>query len=184
GAISQVSWEDGRLCCHILGNGQPRGLCGSGLVDAVAVGLETGSIQPSGRFTTGASLVLAPPVVLTQKDVRELQLAKGAIAAGFRILLQQWGARAEDLTRLFLAGAFGNYISRASARRIGLLNFPLEKVEPAGNTALRGAKMALLGHVPAAQDYQSLRSKVQHICLSDDPQFQETFVEEMAFPSA
>jgi uncharacterized 2Fe-2S/4Fe-4S cluster protein (DUF4445 family) len=183
GAISEVAWDHGHFECKVLGNGAPRGICGSGLVDAVAAALQAGLIQENGRFRSGAILPLTGPVTLTQRDVRELQLAKGAIAAGLRILLQQWGARVEEVERIYLAGAFGNYISRSSARRIGLLNFPPEKVEPAGNTALRGAKVALFaGH---EETYAPLRERIRHVSLSADEQFQEIFVEEMAFgPSA
>src|SRR5262249_39987050 len=92
GAISEVSWRDGQFHCRVLGGVEPRGICGSGLVDAVAAGLEAGSIQPNGRIANDSTLGLAAPVALVQKDIRELQLAKGAIAAGFRILLRRWGA--------------------------------------------------------------------------------------------
>src|SRR5208337_1820544 len=140
GAISQVTVipllsEEGtkgwcsrdRVRCHVIGDGAPRGLCGSGLVDAVAAGLELGVIATSGRFSNGeSSWMLAPPVALTQNDIRELQLAKAAIAAGIKLLMQRMGAK--ELTRLYLAGAFGNYIDRASAQRIGLIDFPPERV--------------------------------------------------------
>jgi uncharacterized 2Fe-2S/4Fe-4S cluster protein (DUF4445 family) len=181
GAISQVNLRDGRLECQVLGHVTPRGLCGSGLVDAVAAGLDAGWIRANGRFVQGEWLVLAEPVALTQGDLRELQLAKGAIAAGLRLLAQQSGARAEDITQLHLAGAFGNYISRASARRIGLLPFGPEKVTPAGNTALLGAKMALF-HPGDEGNYAALRAQIQHVSLSADPIFEEAFVEEMRFP--
>ncbi len=185
GAISAVSVEEGAFRCHVLGNVAARGICGSGLVDAVAAGLDLGLIEPSGRLRNGANgtLMLSPPVALTQNDIRELQLAKGAIAAGIRLLLARWGAEAKDLTRLYLAGAFGNYISRSSARRIGLLDFPSEMVTPAGNTALLGAKLALFNSDDAAYAYTSLRGKVQHVALNTDPRFQETFVDQMAFPA-
>ena len=183
GAISEVRRENGRFDCRVLGNVEPRGICGSGLVDAVAAGLDAGLIQPTGKLTDAGLLSLAPPVTLTQKDIRELQLAKGAIAAGFRILLRQWGATVHDLSRIWLAGAFGNYISRASARRIGLLKFPPESVEPAGNTALRGAKIALCGPADVDENYTDLRLKIQHVSLNEDEQFQEVFVEEMGFPA-
>jgi uncharacterized 2Fe-2S/4Fe-4S cluster protein (DUF4445 family) len=132
GAISKVSIERGGLRCHVLGNGRPRGVCGSGLVDAVAAGLDLGGIAANGRLARGESFMLAAPVSLSQRDVRELQLAKGAIAAGLRLLLQQWGARENQLSQIYLAGAFGNYINHASAQRIGLLKFPAEKIRPAG----------------------------------------------------
>ncbi len=186
GAISAVTVEEGRLACHVLGDVAPRGICGSGLVDAVAAGLDLGLIQPSGRLRNGAngSLMLAEPVSITQTDIRELQLAKGAIAAGIRLLLARWGAAPKDLTRLYLAGAFGNYISRASARRIGLLRFPVEMVKPAGNTALLGAKLALFNQTEDQFAYAPLRAKAEHVSLNTDPHFQDVFVEEMAFPAS
>src|SRR5208283_1390097 len=120
-----------QLCCRVLGHGRARGICGSGLVDAVAAGLDLGSILASGRLAKGDSFPLTPPVSLTQQDIRELQLAKGAIAAGLRLLLEQWDATPEQVSRVYLAGAFGNYVNYASARRIGLLGFPPEKVKQA-----------------------------------------------------
>lgn len=182
GAISEVRVQDGGLQCHVLGNGAPRGICGSGLVDAVAAGLELGWISSKGRLANGDSLALAGSVSLNQWDVRELQLAKGAIAAGLRILLEQWGATKDDLAQVFLAGAFGNYINQSSARRIGLLDLAAETVRPAGNTALLGAKLALFslsGHDGA---YPEILAKVKHVSLNEDARFQETFVEEMVFP--
>lgn len=182
GAISEVHLVDGRLESHVLGHLEPRGICGSGLVDAVACALELGWIQPSGRTLQGRSLPIAEPVVLTQGDIRELQLAKGAVAAGLRMLLEQWGAAPAEVERVFLAGAFGNYISRRSAARIGLIAFPPEKVRAVGNTALLGAKMALYGLHTADGYPPGLRPRITHVPLNDDPQFQEVFAEEMGFP--
>jgi uncharacterized 2Fe-2S/4Fe-4S cluster protein (DUF4445 family) len=183
GAISEVIVEDHTVNCRVLGNVPPQGLCGSGLVDAVAAGLELGTIQSSGRFADSlGAWTLAAPVVLTQSDIRELQLAKGAIAAGIRMLLDRFGASAGDLKKLYLAGAFGNYINRASAQRIGLISFPLEKVEAAGNTALLGAKLALFRPEEEDGSYASLRQRTEHVALNADQSFQETFVEEMVFP--
>ena len=156
GAISEVHVEGGELHCHVIGGGAPRGICGSGLVDAAAAGLQLGWLAPSGRLAQGDSVTLAEPVSLTQKDIRELQLAKGAIAAGLRILLEQWGATESDLAQVYLAGAFGNYMNLSSAERIGLLHVPEERVVPAGNTALRGAKLALCGFSEGADHFDSL----------------------------
>ena len=184
GAISEVKVEEQSIHCRVLGNVPPQGLCGSGLVDAVAAGLELGRIQPSGRFTAGAvAWELAAPVVLTQSDVRELQLAKGAIAAGIRMLLERFGASTGDLKKLYLAGAFGNYINRASAQRIGLISFPSEKVEAAGNTALLGAKLALFRPEGEDGSFARIRQQTEHVPLNADLSFQETFVEEMVFPN-
>ena len=170
-----------RVHCRVIGDGTPRGLCGSGLVDAVAAGLELGVIATSGRFSKGeSSWMLAPPVALTQNDIRELQLAKGAIAAGIKILMQRKGAT--ELGRLYLAGAFGNYIDRTSAQRIGLIDFPPETVEAAGNTALLGAKLALFSLDSEGGSYAGLRRRIEHVALNADPKFQDVFVEELAFP--
>ncbi|MBU6400675.1 MAG: DUF4445 domain-containing protein [Verrucomicrobia bacterium] len=183
GAISEVHLRGSELRCHVLGGGPPRGLCGSGLVDAAAAGLELQAILPSGRIADGTPLRLASPVTLAQGDVRELQLAKGAIAAGLRLLLRQWGARPADLTCIYLAGAFGNYINRASARRIGLLDFPPEKVQPAGNTALLGAKLALFGWHEQNGAFSEIRRRIRHVALNLDPEFEEVFIDEMRFPA-
>jgi len=182
GAISEVHVENNQIHCHVLGNVEPRGICGSGLVDAVASGLELGLVLPNGRLAMNDEWPLQPPVVLTQTDIRELQLAKGAIAAGIRILARQWGARMVDMARVHLAGAFGNYIRRDSARRIGLIRFPPEKVRPAGNTALLGAKLALFSLDAQDGSYPELRQRIQHVSLNEDPQFHEVYAEEMQFP--
>ena len=185
GAISEVAVQDHHIHCRVLGNVPPQGLCGSGLVDAVAAGLDLGRIQSSGRFTNGSTeWELAAPVVLTQKDIRELQLAKGAIAAGIRMLLDRMGSSPGDLRKLYLAGAFGNYISRASAERIGLIKVPSEKVEAAGNTALLGAKLALFLSEGEDGTFARIRQITEHVALNGDESFQDTFVEEMGFPGA
>ncbi|MCX6638084.1 MAG: ASKHA domain-containing protein [Acidobacteria bacterium] len=173
GAISEVSLGGGKLVCSVIGQGQARGICGSGLVDAVACGLELDLIQPRGKLS-GGLIELASQVALTQADIREVQLAKGAIAAGARILLARLGAELGDVRRLYLAGAFGNYINRESARRIGLIEFPPEVVEPAGNTALSGAKLALFEADPA-------NIRVEHVPLAADPEFLDTYVASMPF---
>ena len=183
GAISAVKNVDGQAVCHVLGNVAPAGICGSGLVDAVAVGLELGVIRPNGRLATGGDRwELAPPVAISQTDIRQLQLAKGAIAAGIRLLLDEWGAQPDDVSELVLAGAFGNYVKRISARRIGLLKFPPERVTPLGNTALLGAKLALFAGDTDEARHQAIRAMTQHRTLSDDPRFMEVYVDEMGFP--
>jgi uncharacterized 2Fe-2S/4Fe-4S cluster protein (DUF4445 family) len=182
GAISEVRVEKGAMHCQVIGNVQPRGICGSGLVDAVACALDLGWVKPTGRFVDRAVLKLRAPVQLIQTDIRELQLAKGAIAAGLRILLRQWGAKPADLTCIYLAGAFGNYINITSARRIGLIEAPVETIQPAGNTALLGAKLALFNLASDGADYADLLGKVRHVSLNEDAEFHEVFVECMSFP--
>ena len=179
GAISQVRRGPGGLVCHVLGDVPPRGICGSGLVDAVAVGLELGVIAPNGRLASGPWTVQAP-VALTQEDVRQLQLAKAAVAAGIRVLLGRLGWTPGDISRVHLAGAFGNYVSPGTACRIGLLPFGEEVISAAGNTALLGAKLALFED---DGDYAALGARIEHVPLAQDPAFQEAFVEEMGFPA-
>lgn len=183
GAISEVILRDGRLECRVLGSVAPRGICGSGLVDAAAVGLELGLLDARGRLRAeGGVWELCPPVTLSQRDIRELQLAKAAIAAGARILLRRLGAGPREVGRVYLAGAFGNYISRASARRIGLFDFEEERIVPAGNTALLGAKMALFVVDRRPEAFEELRGRIEHISLAAEPDFQDIFAEEMFFP--
>jgi uncharacterized 2Fe-2S/4Fe-4S cluster protein (DUF4445 family) len=151
-------------------------------VDAVAAGLDLGRIRPNGRLAQGEALLLRAPVCLTQWDIRELQLAKGAIAAGARLLLQQWGATESDLDQVYLAGAFGNYINQVSARRIGLLDFDPEKLVAAGNTALLGAKLALFATPQQQDSFTEIVQRVKHVSLNEDPLFQESYAQEMLFP--
>ncbi len=178
GAIAHVSLRNGSFECRTIGDGAPRGICGSGLVDAVAAGLESGAILGSGRLENGArELPLADPVSFTQSDIRQLQLAKGAVAAGLRLLLDMWGASPSGIEAVYLAGAFGNYVRIASARRIGLLEMDPARVIPAGNTALRGVKMALL--CPSRRDgwMEGIRRRTTHVPLASDARFQDVFAE-------
>ena len=180
GAISAAQVENNSITCRVIGGGEPRGLCGSGLVDAVAAGLQLEWIHPSGRMVNRKEMPLAGSVLLSATDVRELQLAKGAIAAGLRMLTAKFGASLEDLEQIHLAGAFGNYISRASAQRIGLLRAPPDRVVPAGNTALLGAKRALF---EKAATWDDIGKRVEHLALNEDPSFHDIYAEEMGFPS-
>jgi uncharacterized 2Fe-2S/4Fe-4S cluster protein (DUF4445 family) len=134
-----------------------------------------GAILPSGRIADGSKrFPVAGAVELVQADVRELQLAKGAIAAGFRILLRRIDAKAQDLRAIYLAGAFGNYVQAASALRIGLLEAPAGMIHAAGNTALRGAKLLLAAAEPVLPP-------VEHFSLAADPAFQDEFGSSMGF---
>ena len=180
GAISAVDAVAGRLVAHVLGGGPARGICGSGLVDVVARGLELGRIEPSGRLAGGANaLELRDGLALTQRDIRELQLAKGALAAGLRLLSARAGTEPKHLDRLSLAGAFGNYVSRQSARRIGLFDTPLDRVASAGNAALLGAKLALFDD---DLDQRALRARIVHVPLAAEPGFGDAFADAMGFP--
>jgi uncharacterized 2Fe-2S/4Fe-4S cluster protein (DUF4445 family) len=161
----------------VIGDVAPRGICGSGLVDAVAVGLETGEILPSGRIANRSNLFpVKDPVVLFQADIRELQLAKGAIASGFRVLLRNLRTNTGNLRAIYLAGAFGNYVQIESAIGIGLIEAPRTIVQAAGNTALRGAKMLLLATGEPALP------TIKHVSLAADPAFQNEYADCMTFP--
>jgi uncharacterized 2Fe-2S/4Fe-4S cluster protein (DUF4445 family) len=178
GAIAHVAVEGGRMIVKVIGNGEPRGVCGSGLVDAVAAGLETGAILSSGRLANGGkSLPLAGAVAITQGDIRELQLAKAAIAAGLRILLEQLGERQETVKALYLAGAFGNYVNVVSARRIGLLEVARERIKPSGNTSLAGVKLVLLNQPRRKEFLERIPARVRHVGLASDAHFQDVFTD-------
>jgi len=178
GAISRVTLENRRMISHIIGGGAPKGICGSGLVDAVACSLDLGLIDGSGKIKHSESAIkISDQVRITQQDVRELQLAKGAIAAGFDILGQRLGILKNDIEKVHIAGAFGNYINVENALKIGLLDFDHQKMVQAGNTALRGAKMALFDPV----NYHSIIDKTEHISLAADMEFQKVFVENITF---
>ncbi len=184
GAIYQVNPVGDSLKCKVIGHTAPIGICGSGLVDAVSACLENGMIDDYGRFTNGEkSIVLQLPVSLTQKDVRELQLAKGAIAAGLVILIEQLDLTIDDIDHLYLAGAFGNTINSLSASRIGLFGCSPDKVVPAGNTALIGAKMSLFSDAGDKSDYTDILKRCEHVALSGNARFQEVFVDQMMFPT-
>jgi uncharacterized 2Fe-2S/4Fe-4S cluster protein (DUF4445 family) len=175
GAIDAVRVRAGAYECHVIGGQAASGICGSGLVDAAACALELGQILPSGRLAGGVkTLRLTDSVSLTQGDIRELQLAKGAMAAGLKILA---GAPPRAI---WLAGAFGSYIKEAAARAIGLLPQDVA-IQPVGNSALRGTRMLLL--TPTHRDALLARlcALTRHVELAADPAFQDTFADSMAF---
>jgi uncharacterized 2Fe-2S/4Fe-4S cluster protein (DUF4445 family) len=173
GAIDSVLVLEGRFACHVIGGGPARGICGSGLVDAAACGVELGMIGANGRVTTfDRRLPLTGGVALGQGDIRELQLAKGAMAAGLRMLA---GGGVE---KLCLAGAFGNYVRQGSARAIGLLPKDLPVV-PVGNSALRGARMLLLTPSTRKARVHRIAAMTRHADLAADSDFQYLFAETM-----
>jgi uncharacterized 2Fe-2S/4Fe-4S cluster protein (DUF4445 family) len=138
----------------------------------------------------GLAFVLAPaeqtktglPILLTQRDVRETQLAKGAVNAGMIMLLRRMEVELADIDRLYLAGAFGNYIRRESARRIGLLpDIPLEKIQFIGNAAAAGAREVLLSR-SARCHAETLARDIQYVELAGQPEFQTIFGDSMFFP--
>lgn len=193
GAIEAVRFDGQDLQMGVIKGAEPRGICGSGLLDAVAALLEArlldwmGRIRPEGPAAHrvgpgGMGVTLAPGVTLTQKDVRALQLAKGAIRSGIDLLMQVASIEADELDGILLAGAFGNYLRRESAIAIGLLP-PVapEKVRPIGNAAAAGAKLALLSKEGRARA-EALAREATWIDLATHPDFEEIFMEALNFP--
>ncbi|MEN6386320.1 MAG: ASKHA domain-containing protein [Phycisphaerales bacterium] len=182
GAIEKVKYENNGFVYNVIGNTKPIGICGSGLIDTAAELLNAGLVDCTGRMN-GNEVVIAPKVAITQKDIRQMQLAVGAIRAGITIMLKKAGISASDLQRIFVAGGFGSFIRRNHAQRIGLLPADVnhEKISFIGNTSLAGAKLALLS-LDARQKTYELASQAEHVELSADFDFQNEFANAMIFP--
>lgn len=176
GAIEAVHPHGNGYAVRVIGETAPRGICGSGLVDAIAAGLLQSALRPNGRLNNGQPLQLAESVSLTQSDIRELQLAKGAIAAGLQLLVREIAAVPE---RIWLAGAFGNSIHPPAARAIGLIPEDIQIV-PVGNSALRGTRLLLLQ--PSTRDARLRRlvSLCRHVELASLPGFEDCYAGSMA----
>jgi uncharacterized 2Fe-2S/4Fe-4S cluster protein (DUF4445 family) len=212
GAVEVVTMTRDGLELKVIGDTEPAGLCGSGLVDAVTGLVSLGLLDRSGRFVPDAeAAALAPAlasrltrigeervfvlhwlggpgdaahsVYLSQRDVRELQFAKAAIATGWQILLAEAGLAPGDVQQVLLAGSFGSYLSPASAIRIGLVpRLPVLRVVSAGNVAGEGAKMALLS-VRERAGGLALLEEVRYVELSDRADFNDRFVGQLEFPA-
>jgi uncharacterized 2Fe-2S/4Fe-4S cluster protein (DUF4445 family) len=179
GAVRAVDVRRGKLVLSVAGRGEARSICGSGVVDAVAAGLKLGVVDCSGRVS-GGHLVLGRDLHLSQDDVRAVQLAKGAIVAAIRLLLDTWGARPADIGRLYVTGKFGAAMSPRSAMAIGLLpTVPLERVRQHGNLALRGAVRAALDP-SLLSTCERIAGKCEELQLASDPRFETAFVEGMS----
>ena len=184
GAVEHVWLEDGEVKWKVIGGGKAIGICGSGLIDLVAVLLRSGQMDESGKLLTGSVYPLGDTdVVLTQKDIREMQLAKGAISAGIHLLAERLGIQLTDIRHVCIAGAFGNYMDPDSACDIGLIPPELRRcVVPVGNAAGEGAKMVLQNR--AAWDRaQKLAREAEFLELASLPQFQDEFVDQLEFPN-
>ncbi|MGM9607307.1 MAG: ASKHA domain-containing protein [Oscillospiraceae bacterium] len=199
GAISRVERTDGKVAVTVLGGGAARGVCGSGLVDALAVMLELGAVDETGRLLPpdeapeealpyleedgdgNVRFRLAGDVCITAADVRQLQLAKAAIAAGICTLLDEAGLEEDDVACLYLAGGFGNYIRRESAAAIGLLPASMEKrIVGVGNSAGEGAAAALLS-AEARDILDGLRGRCKYLELSGHRAFNDFYIDCMMF---
>ena len=210
GAIEVVTMTPAELSLKVIGDAEPLGLCGSGLVDAVTGLVRTGLLEASGRFIPEEEARARVPgladrltmvgqervfvlhwrgspedsIYLSQRDVRELQFAKAAIATGWRVLLEEAGLTEDDVKQVLLAGSFGSYLSAASAIRIGLVpKVPVLRVVSAGNVAGEGAKMALLSLRERAGGL-ALLEEVRYVELSDRAGFNDQFIEQLPFPRA
>ena len=211
GAIEAVTITPDAVALTVIGDREPAGLCGSGLVDAVAGLVRVGLLDHSGRLVSAAAaLELAPAlaprlttlgaervfvlhwrgepgdatnsIYLSQRDVRELQFAKAAIATGWQVLLDEAGLTAADIQQVLLAGSFGSYLSPASAIALGLVpKLPVLRVVAAGNVAGEGAKMALLSLRERAAAL-ALLEEVRYVELSDRDGFNDAFVAQLQFP--
>lgn len=185
GAIDHVWLADGRIQYSVIGNGAPIGICGSGLIDAVAVALDQGLMNARGRILTEDRLLhLTDAIFLTQEDIRQVQTAKGAIAAGISLLAAHLGAQLQDIRKVYLAGAFGTYMRPASACRIGLLPTELEEqIQAVGNAAGSGA-MQLAVSAPQFEQAGLLASQIEFLELASAPGFQRCFAAQMRFDTA
>ncbi len=209
GAIETVVVNEDDIGLDVIGGAAPRSICGSGLIDAVAVLLELGVIERTGRFVekTKLSEKLSPaisprivehngqpafrltpqrsangrPVLLTQKDIRETQLAKAAIRAGIRLLQKKIGLADSEIAQVLLAGAFGNYIRTDSAQRIGLLP-PVEpeKINFVGNAASAGARMILISR-DCREQAGKLARKIEYVEIAHQPDFHDVFADSLLF---
>ena len=214
GAIETVKLDaastEAPVVLGVIGDVEPRGLCGSGLVDIVAELVRLRLLDASGRLVPDeVAAELAPAladrmarigeervfllhrptpetvpaecVYLSQRDVRELQFAKAAISTGWSLLLEQLGLEHRDVQQVLLAGSFGSYLSPAAAVRIGLVpQLPVMRILSAGNVAGEGAKMALLS-VRERAGATALVGEVTYVELSDRPDFNDAFVEQLSF---
>jgi uncharacterized 2Fe-2S/4Fe-4S cluster protein (DUF4445 family) len=212
GAIEAVVAGDDDIDLDVIGNCPPRSICGSGLIDAIAVLLDLGVIDRTGRFMDRLELeqklpraifsriveyqgqpafCLAAaenanerPVLLSQKDIRESQLAKAAIRAGIKLLQEKMGIGDRDIDRILLAGAFGNYINPRSALRIGLLpEVGAERIHFVGNAASAGAQMILVCR-RSRNRAGELARKIEYVETAHQSSFQDVFADSLLFPSA
>jgi uncharacterized 2Fe-2S/4Fe-4S cluster protein (DUF4445 family) len=213
GAIEGIKLTPDGLELDVIGDVEPVGMCGSGLVDAVAELVHAGLLDHSGRFIPDEVAARKFPglsdrltkigeervfvlhwrgegvggdpsssVYLSQRDVRELQFAKGSIATGWHILLRDMGVQAEDITQVLLAGSFGAYLTPLSAVRIGLVpRIALPRIVSAGNVAGEGAKIAALSLRERAEA-QSIVREVEYVELSGRADFNDLFIDQLAFP--
>lgn len=181
GAVDHVTLENGEITPHVIGEGTPNGLCGSGLLDLIAVLLDKGIVDESGYLDGTEYRLGDTDVILTQKDVREVQLAKAAIRAGIELLALTFGVKPNAISNVYLAGAFGNYLTPRSACRIGMIPPCLiDRIHPIGNAAGEGAKLCALNHGEFIYA-QTLAKETEFVELAGMPEFQDCYVDALEF---
>jgi uncharacterized 2Fe-2S/4Fe-4S cluster protein (DUF4445 family) len=191
GAIERVSVADGRIAIGVIGNRQPVGLCGSGVIDAIAALRQAGVLNDGGRIVGAHAdiaevdgkrvVVLAPGVTFTQHDVRAVQLAKAAIRTGVELLLRDRGLAEGDIGLVVIGGAFGAYIDIGSAIATGLLPaLPLDRFKQVGNAAGVGVRQ-LLASRKARTKARELAQLCRYVELSTRGDFQKTFLHNIGF---
>ena len=185
GAVTGAISEYNSTNYKVVGDAEPKGICGSGLIDIVAVMLDKGILQSDGNITDDYVIYDGKSkqntIALNQQDIREVQLAKSAIAAGVNRMLALAGITADDLDHVLLAGGFGNYINIKSAMRIGLLpDLPIEKYITIGNSAGSGAVLALKSE-GFITEMEQLKEKMEYIELSTDTEFSMEYAMNMFF---
>jgi uncharacterized 2Fe-2S/4Fe-4S cluster protein (DUF4445 family) len=177
GAISSFSLDIENIKAHVIGNTSPKGICGSALIDAIAILRKLDLIGLFGEINSGEDHVnLIGAILLTQKDINEFQLAKAALAAGMTILCKNLSISPSDIQEVFIAGGFGNYINLEHVSDTGMIELPEEKIRKMGNTALIGAKMFLYTDSTITEE---ILSKTTHVNLEGDPNFQDIYVDKM-----
>lgn len=192
GAIDRVWCENGHLRFTTVENAPVRGICGSGLIDLIALLLDEGILDETGAFSEECKsplyhhleddcFYLTPEIYLSQDDVRQFQLAKAAIAAGIEALTAHCGVKIDEIERVFLAGGLGYYMSPAKAARTGLLPATLlSRTQIVGNTALAGAKRCLLSKEDQTA-LDTLAKQIETVELSFSPIFSQAYIENMGF---
>jgi uncharacterized 2Fe-2S/4Fe-4S cluster protein (DUF4445 family) len=170
------------LILHTIGEEKPQGICGTGLIDLIALLLDEGKITSSGKIAGNKETIgITEKIAISQQDVREIQLAVAAVKTGIRMICEKHRIKKEDLNKVYIAGAFGNYLNTKNALRIGLLpDIDPGKIVYVGNSSLAGARALLLSR-PARKKTESLIRKVHYISLASDPRFQECFIDSLNF---
>lgn len=181
GAVDHVRLEGSEVKYHTIGEHPAAGLCGSGLLDLVAVLLDIGIIDGSGCLDGSQYRLGDTGIILTQKDVREVQLAKAAIRAGIQLLSEKFGITPDEIAHVYLAGAFGNYMTPDSACRIGMIPPCLkDRIHPIGNAAGEGAKLCALSR-REFEYAKTLAQNTEFLELASIPQFQDYYVDALEF---